>query len=388
MKLQLDTSIPYALALEGGGARGAYQIGAWRALREAGVTIGAVAGTSVGAINGAMIAMGDWEKARDIWENIRYSKVMDVDDEAMARILHRERRPGELRQTAGELMDTLRKGGLDVTPLRRWMSQVVDEEAIHRSHTELYIVTYSLTDQKVLELRAREMSREELCDMLLASAYLPVFRNEPLGGKRYVDGGVRDVLPLHVLLDNGWKNILAVRLYGFGVQRPVRIPQGVKIRTIEPTSELGGTLEFEPEKSRANMTAGYYDAMRLLYGLRGRRWYIDSQWSEQEAHAFLLNHVHPPRTRDGRELTLREIHERHLPALARRLEVPNGDYRDIALAWLESAAETAGLDRWRIYTESELAARTDGAAALPPQAEEIHRRKIGIPRRRGAKKEE
>ena len=56
MELKFDISKTYALALEGGGARGAYQIGAYEALTEAGVKVNAAAGTSVGALNGAMIA--------------------------------------------------------------------------------------------------------------------------------------------------------------------------------------------------------------------------------------------------------------------------------------------------------------------------------------------
>ena len=55
MKPVLDLTKEYGLVLDGGGARGAYQIGAWKALREAGVKIEAVAGTSVGALNGALI---------------------------------------------------------------------------------------------------------------------------------------------------------------------------------------------------------------------------------------------------------------------------------------------------------------------------------------------
>ena len=58
MKPVLDLTKEYGLVLDGGGARGAYQIGAWKALREAGVKIEAVAGTSVGALNGALICMG------------------------------------------------------------------------------------------------------------------------------------------------------------------------------------------------------------------------------------------------------------------------------------------------------------------------------------------
>ena len=84
MKLQLDKGRRYGIVLEGGGARGAYQIGAWKALKEAGIQIQGAAGTSVGALNGALICMDDFETAEKIWENIRYSQVMDVDDKRMA----------------------------------------------------------------------------------------------------------------------------------------------------------------------------------------------------------------------------------------------------------------------------------------------------------------
>ena len=47
MELKLDRNKTYGLALEGGGAKGAYQIGAWKALREAGIRFSAVSGTSV-----------------------------------------------------------------------------------------------------------------------------------------------------------------------------------------------------------------------------------------------------------------------------------------------------------------------------------------------------
>ena len=49
MELKLDLSRAYGLVLEGGGAKGAYQIGAWKALREEGVKIRGVAGVSVGS---------------------------------------------------------------------------------------------------------------------------------------------------------------------------------------------------------------------------------------------------------------------------------------------------------------------------------------------------
>ena len=45
------------LILEGGGTKGAYQIGAYKALRDLGIEFQGVAGTSIGALNGAYICL-------------------------------------------------------------------------------------------------------------------------------------------------------------------------------------------------------------------------------------------------------------------------------------------------------------------------------------------
>ncbi|MFR4798878.1 MAG: patatin-like phospholipase family protein, partial [Lentihominibacter sp.] len=56
-----------ALVLSGGGSRGAYEIGVWKALKTLGIQIDMVMGTSVGAINGAMIVQDDLNLAENLW---------------------------------------------------------------------------------------------------------------------------------------------------------------------------------------------------------------------------------------------------------------------------------------------------------------------------------
>ena len=359
MKLRIDTSRSYALALEGGGAKGAYQIGAWKALREAGVKIDAVAGTSVGALNGSLIVMGDLEKAENIWENIRYSQVMDVDDETMSRLLKGGVKLDELDSVAQQMFEVIKNRGFDVTPLRKWISQVVDEKTVRESPVELFIDTFSLSDGKLLELRAKDLPEGTLCDMLLASAYLPVFRSEKLGGKRYADGGLRDVLPLHVLIEHGYKDILALRLFGIGVERSVKIPEDTRVYTVEPTADLGSTLEFEPAQSRENLRAGYYDMQRFLYGLRGTKYYVDCDWDETKALSLLSDAASA-----GESVSLRTLCEKQLPALAKRLDAEKGDYIDLAVALVEAAAEHKGVDPWQIVTADALLELAGGGAAL------------------------
>ena len=209
IKLRLDLSKEYGIVLEGGGAKGAYQVGAWRALREAGIRIKGAAGTSVGALNGALICMDDFEKAERIWENISYSRVMDVDDELMERL--RKFSLKDISSLAslnvGELITgairVLRDGGFDIAPLRALIEDVVDEEKIRNSDRELYVVTYSISDRQPLIANVKEAPEGTVADLLMASAYLLGFRQERLGGKYYMDGGGINNVPVDVLLDRG-----------------------------------------------------------------------------------------------------------------------------------------------------------------------------------------
>ena len=55
----------YGLVLAGGGTRGAYEVGAWKALKELDIEITGIVGTSIGAINGALFLQDDYDKILD-----------------------------------------------------------------------------------------------------------------------------------------------------------------------------------------------------------------------------------------------------------------------------------------------------------------------------------
>ena len=65
------------LALEGGGAKGSYQIGAYVALKKYIKNIDMIVGTSVGAINATLIIQGDIKKAIDLWTKVDIS-ILDL----------------------------------------------------------------------------------------------------------------------------------------------------------------------------------------------------------------------------------------------------------------------------------------------------------------------
>ncbi len=347
MEPALDLSKEYGIVLEGGGARGAYQIGAWKALKEAGVKIKGIAGTSVGALNGALMCMGDYENAESVWKDISYSKVMDVDDELMAQLFQGKMPHKEAFEI---LFSTLREGGVDVTPLRNLIRQYVDAEKIQASPIEFYILTFCVDELKELDVDVHQILPEELPDLLLASAYIfPLFKNEKLQGKTFIDGGVINNVPLGSLVNRGYQDIIMIRIYGPGREKRVKIPEGTSVYSIEPRIQLGNIIDFNAQKSRRNMTAGYCDAMRLIYGLKGRIYYVDAP----EEEVFYLDRL----ASMCREGGLRRFLESRLGQVAHELKLsPGWTYQELYLAVLEATARLLQIKKYRIYTIYELEA--------------------------------
>lgn len=360
----IDLSKEYGLVLEGGGAKGAYQIGAWKALREAGVRIRGVAGTSVGALNGALICMGDLELAEKLWKTIAYSKVMDVEDDLMSRLFDKEKLDSEfLRTTLKDIFKVLGEGGADIAPLRRLIEENIDEEQIRNSPVEFYSCTYSVTDRKEMDVDMKAVPEGQMQDMLLASSYLPVFKNEKLHGKTYMDGGLTNVLPVNTLLDKGYDNLILIRIFGVGHEKKITIPDQVTVLEIAPRTSLGSILQFDSAKSRRNMRTGYYDALRMIYGLQGKIYYIEQKEEEcyylkqlagisPEVQKLLLDNYRLE-SRPGREL--RTYMESVLPMAAAELKLGNDwNYQTLYLSMLEAAARLLRIRKYRVYTVKEL----------------------------------
>ena len=367
MELKLDLTKEYGIVLEGGGAKGAYQIGAWKALREAGVRIKGIAGASVGSLNGALICMDDLEKAEDIWKNIEYSRVMDVSDETIKALKKKDFKALNMQEILNSGFQFIKDGGFDVTPLKNLIAEVVgDESRIRESDRELFAMTYSVSEHKELAVDVKSGEEGSVKDMLLASAYFLAFKNEKLGGKRYRDGGGFNNVPLGVLLDKGYEDIIVIRIYGWGFdsEKVTKIPDGANVYHIAPRQDLGGILEFDKKQSRKNMTLGYFDAKRFLYGLDGRIYYIDAPGSEPYYFDKMMSelellkiYVEEDLDQETRESLngYRMFTETLFPRMAVEFKLKDDwNYRDLYIAILEDLAKRLKINRFQIYTVDRL----------------------------------
>ena len=257
------------LVLDGGGGKGAYQIGVWKAMREFGLDkqVAAVAGTSVGGLNAALFVQGDYDLTYHIWSD------------EISRI-----RPHRLQMDLEELID-----------------QYIDFSAIQNSPIDCFLATHSTgqsgsyceptPDGRAIEkyvngemtyYNLRVLSEQD-CQILfrtcttckavmLATSSLPLLcRQVLINGRFYKDGGWGDNCPVYPLSwqEAGCDTILVVHLSHLKTAEKEQYP-GVRILEIVPnvsSQEMGllsGTLNFKPEHARLLMEAGYRDSRAVF----------------------------------------------------------------------------------------------------------------------------
>lgn len=351
----------YGLVLEGGGAKGAYQIGAYKALCEEGIEIKGVAGTSIGAINGALIVQGKLEEAYDVWYNISPSKLFDVDEEQLEALKNFDINQKSVSYFFHKARQIFNNRGLDISLIKKILETHIIEEELRISSLDFGIVTINLSDFQPMELFLEDIPRGKLVNYLLASAYLPAFKTEKLDGKVFLDGGFYNNLPINMLKRKGYDKIIAVRTFGPGL---TRFDKNIKkdITFITPYKDLGKILDFSTEKSRWRLKLGYYDTMKVLKGLIGDEYYIDSSnYDENYYIDFLLNLEQEKIMNIGRILDIKNIpghrllFEHIIPRISLLLDKGReSSYQEVIIALLEKAAVIANLDLFKIYTPDEL----------------------------------
>jgi len=97
------------LALEGGGARGAYHIGVVKALMEHGYEFDGFVGTSIGAINAAILAQGDFQRALDLWTGISIEKIFDEDERPLLQLIDAKSLKADLDLVSSSKRKALKK---------------------------------------------------------------------------------------------------------------------------------------------------------------------------------------------------------------------------------------------------------------------------------------
>jgi NTE family protein len=262
----------YGLVLAGGGAKGAYQLGAWQAMRELGIEFSVVAGVSIGSINGALIASDCYEDAVSLWKNASVDRGININEEL--------RDPENLfsfRNIPALFKEIVKNGGIDASPTKELLEEFIDEEKVRKSDIPFGMVTFQLSEFAPLEIFIDDIPEGELHDYLLASSKVPGVNKIGPEGERYLDGGVYDNAPIGFLRKYGYNRLIVVdisSMKGLAHRQDMTCAETVYIRPYD-LDDLGAAFDFSEEMLEKRMRMGYLDTRKTFGYLSGRRFYFE-----------------------------------------------------------------------------------------------------------------
>lgn len=268
----------YSLVLEGGGAKGAYQVGAIKALKECGYEFDSIIGTSIGALNSAFICQGDIDKLDELWQTLSFQDLMDINNELAESLISMKLTPEVINVAAKKVINAYKAKGIDTKQIRAILEKYIDEDKIRKSDIRFGLVTYCISDMLPQRLFIEDIPKGKLIDYLMATSNLPVFKRQVIDDKRFLDGGAYDNCSVEMLYESGYRNIIAIRIF----KRRNRIrnfsklskKKDLNLKTILPSEELPFILNFDSKNLNNILEYGYIDTLKQIKGLDGIKYAI------------------------------------------------------------------------------------------------------------------
>lgn len=271
-----------ALVLGGGGAKGSYQMGAWKAFCELGMEFDIIVGTSIGALNGALMTQNSFDIADMLWNTIEYEKLFG------------EQRQNEVRSINGvagmlkfAVKDGLLDGSLDTSRLEQLIRDNIDEKKVRAGRNDFGLVATELPTMRPFTPMIADIPNGMLHDCLMASsACFPVFAPYEIGGVKYIDGGYYDNVPINMAIEHGATEVVAVDLDGVGFVKEPKNAKNIPITRINSYWDLGAVFDFDRNVFARNRLLGYFDTLKAFGRLKGC--YYTFSLGEQEKNRAAL----------------------------------------------------------------------------------------------------
>lgn len=306
----------YGLVLSGGGAKGAYQIGAFKALEELGIAsrVTAISGCSIGALNALLFASGGsdlWERA---WAQVNYDSFFKG-DESTAK--------SKLGAVLREVVDRARGGGLEEflarpplfsqSGLEEYMRRFVPRDRFAETKLRLYSCAYNLENAMPEYFCLNDYDYDDAIRLALASSALPmIYSPVSFKGYHYCDGGMippyakednSDKVPVNALAGEPCDIVIVLYLTPYDKVEPVGFAPETRFLELYPSQLLErrpgtGTLDLSPENLAGNQRLGYRDTMAafcpmILDRLKGKT-LDEALAAHRERNEKLLEALPPP----------------------------------------------------------------------------------------------
>lgn len=280
------------LVLGGGGAKGCYEVGSLQAFEECNIKFDCVAGTSIGAIIGAIYTQQTIDEVVDFVYAISPGQIVkdffEFPDNFNDVLENKE-------QIKTFLEHFIKEKSNDISPLVHSFEKMFDYDRFIHSNIEYACMTYNVSKMQAQPFYKEDISREQAVSIIMASAScFPAFPMMDIDGQKYIDGGYADNVPISLIKEMNADKIIVIDVHGPG--RNNTINQNKISLYIEPILPLTNFLDFRTEQGIRSLRLGYLETMKYLNEFSGyvytfnRGSWPDIYRFEQYAKMVFKNH--------------------------------------------------------------------------------------------------
>ncbi|WP_028973996.1 patatin-like phospholipase family protein [Spirochaeta cellobiosiphila] len=344
---------PYCLVLSGGGAKGIYHVGAWKALRELKIPCHAFIGNSIGAIVAAFLAQDLHDEIDLVGRTLTIENIMQIPSDLVVN--------GNLKIDSHKLesfhnftQHIMKRKGVDTSPLRELLTKYIDEEKVRKIGHDFGVVTVNISELKPQEIFLDEMEKGTLIDYILASSAFPGFDRPQIQGKSFIDGGIFDNIPYALARKRGYKKIIILDISGIGVNRRPNI-QGSQTVYIKNSMNFQGTFDFNKDSMKRFGELGYLDTLKAFNKIQGHNYFISPN---KDAEKEFIKNI---RTPSGQDLVANHLKlygnkegTPSLDGLRRLLPSTLNRTKQFYYLILDQCANAFGLERVHLYSYADL----------------------------------
>lgn len=267
------------LVLCGGGAKGAYQIGVFKALEELELSkeVKVISGSSIGALNGALYLLYRADEIERIWQRCNWSSIFGVSKDNIKRVnqIVHSVNTRQMSPVLGALnmVGVANKTGLPLQRdgFERVLHQYLKPSMIKDHKIDLMISCGRANSKQVEYFKLNDQTSKRMDDILFATTAVPMLYNPvSIGGNYYCDPMKSERAPLAPMINSKCETIIIVYL-----DRSQRLNKrelnGKKIIEIVPSQDLGsgiyGSFDFRKSVIEHSIDLGGNDAYQILYNV-------------------------------------------------------------------------------------------------------------------------
>lgn len=254
----------FALVLAGGGSKGSYEVGAINALYELNYSFDIITGTSIGALNGAVLAQGQLDRLNILWDNLIASQILKNDVTQLKLSFNMNELIQSKNLLSSFFKDYAKEKGADITPFYALINDYLDYERLMQSPINYGCVSVEFPSLKpILMEKSQFTCKEDAFAYCLASAScFPAFPVATYKENKYIDGGYYDNLPIQFAFQMGAEQAVAIDLNK--EINHLELALNPLVTTIIPSWDLGNFLDFNREHLDRNKQLGYLDVKKQL----------------------------------------------------------------------------------------------------------------------------